>query len=111
MARNAAIGDLALSTGLRLQEFTFLLPWEIPALPPSPTMVPISFVVPAGITKGRKLRTTRARASSWWARAHVLLDSGLTHPQGVRSARAAVSAFRPVRFPVPPPEPFMSIST
>ncbi|MGI5238837.1 site-specific integrase [Dactylosporangium sp. CA-139066] len=58
MARNAAIGDLALSTGLRLQEFTFLLPWEIPALPSSPSSVPIPFVVPAGITKGRKLRTT-----------------------------------------------------
>lgn len=58
MARNAAIGDLALSTGLRLQEFTYLLPWEIPALPPSPTVVPIPFPVPAGITKGRKHRTT-----------------------------------------------------
>jgi hypothetical protein len=38
-ARNAAVGDLALSTGLRLQEFTYLLPWEIPALPPGPTAV------------------------------------------------------------------------
>ena len=37
LARNAAIGDLALATGLRLQEFTHLLPWEIPALPPEPT--------------------------------------------------------------------------
>jgi integrase len=58
MARNAAIGDLALSTGLRLAEFTFLLPWEIPALPPVPTVVPIPFPVPGGITKGRKPRTT-----------------------------------------------------
>jgi len=58
MARNAAIGDLALATGLRLQEFTYLLPWEIPALPPSLTNAPIPFLVPAGITKGRKLRTT-----------------------------------------------------
>lgn len=58
MARNAAIGDLALSTGLRLQEFTHLLPWEIPALPPSPTAIPIPFPVPGGITKGRKFRTT-----------------------------------------------------
>lgn len=58
MARNAAIGDLALSTGLRLQEFSYLLPWEIPALPPSPTGVPVPFPVPAGVTKGRKLRTT-----------------------------------------------------
>jgi integrase len=58
LARNAAVGDLALSTGLRLQEFTYLLPWEIPALPPEPTAVPIPFPVPAGITKGRKFRTT-----------------------------------------------------
>src|SRR5258705_12615111 len=58
MARNAAIGDLALTTGLRLQEFSYLLRWEIPALPPSPTGVPVPFPVPAGVTKGRKLRTT-----------------------------------------------------
>lgn len=58
MARNAAIGDLALATGLRLSEFTHLLPWEIPQLPPSPTAIPIPFPVPAGITKGRKFRTT-----------------------------------------------------
>ncbi|MEU0214902.1 site-specific integrase [Streptomyces sp. NPDC006265] len=58
MTRNAAIGDLALATGLRLQEFTYLLPWEIPALPPAPTAVPIPFSVPAAITKGRKFRTT-----------------------------------------------------
>ena len=37
LARNAAIGELALATGLRLQEFTYLLPWEVPALPPPPT--------------------------------------------------------------------------
>ncbi len=58
MTRNAAIGDLALATGLRLGEFTHLLPWEIPALPPSPTAIPIPFPVPGGITKGRKFRTT-----------------------------------------------------
>ncbi|MEV6228043.1 site-specific integrase [Saccharopolyspora shandongensis] len=58
MTRNAAIGDLALATGLRLQEFTYLLPWEIPALPPQPTEVPITFPVPAEITKGKKFRTT-----------------------------------------------------
>ena len=58
MTRNAAIGDLALATGLRLGEFTHLLPWEIPALPPAPTVIPIPLAVPAGITKGRKFRTT-----------------------------------------------------
>lgn len=58
LARNGAIGDLALATGLRLAEFTYVLPWEIPALPSTPSAVPIPFPVPAGITKGRKHRTT-----------------------------------------------------
>jgi len=58
LARNAAIGHLALSTGLRLQEFSYLLAYEIPALPPQPTQVPIPFPVPSGVTKGRKFRIT-----------------------------------------------------
>jgi len=58
LARNAAIGELALATGLRLQEFSFLLTYEIPPLPPVPTVAPIPFAVPAGVTKGRKFRTT-----------------------------------------------------
>ncbi len=58
LTRNAAVGELALATGLRLQEFTYLLPYEIPALPPQPVAVPIPFPVPAGLTKGRKARTT-----------------------------------------------------
>ena len=58
LARNTAVGELALATGLRLQEFSYLLSYEIPALPPNPTAVPIPFPVPAGVTKGRKFRTT-----------------------------------------------------
>ncbi len=58
LARNAAVGGLALATGLRLQEFTYLLSYEIPALPPKPAPVPVPFPVPAGVTKGRKFRTT-----------------------------------------------------
>jgi site-specific recombinase XerC len=58
LARNAAVGELVVATGLRLQEFTYLLRWEIPALPPRPTPVPIPFPVPAGVTKGSKYRTT-----------------------------------------------------
>ncbi len=58
LARNAAVGELALATGLRLAEFTHLLVYEIPALPPMPTPVPVPFPVPAGVTKGRKFRTT-----------------------------------------------------
>ena len=48
LARNAAIGELALSTGLRLQEFSCLLAWEVPALPREMTEVPIPFPVRPG---------------------------------------------------------------
>jgi len=58
LARNAAVGELALATGMRLQEFSSLLVWEIPPLPPRPVQVPIPFPVPSGIAKGRKFRTT-----------------------------------------------------
>jgi integrase len=58
LARNAAVGELALATGLRLQEFSYLLCYEIPPLPAKPTSAPIPFPVPAGVTKGRKFRTT-----------------------------------------------------
>ena len=89
LARNAAIGDLALSTGLRLAEFTHLLPWEIPVLPPSPAIVPIPFPVPAGITKGRKHRIT-------WTSYEAL--AGLhDYLQLDRAAAAAGSGWRPPR--------------
>jgi integrase len=58
LARNACVAELALATGLRLQEFTYLLAWEIPALPRARTEVPIPFPVPAGVAKGRKSRIT-----------------------------------------------------
>jgi integrase len=58
LARNAAVGELALATGLRLQEFSYLLCYEIPPLPARPTPAPIPFPVPEGVTKGRKFRTT-----------------------------------------------------
>jgi len=58
LARNAAIGELALATGMRAQEFSSLLSWEIPPLPPAPTKVPVPFPVPAAVAKGRKFRIT-----------------------------------------------------
>ncbi len=58
LARNAAIGELALATGMRAQEFSFLLSWEIPPLPSAPAKVPIPFPVPAAVAKGRKFRIT-----------------------------------------------------
>jgi len=51
LARNAAVGGLALATGLRLQEFTYLLVYEIPALPLKPTTAPIPFPVPSGVPR------------------------------------------------------------
>ncbi|MEV8102754.1 site-specific integrase [Streptomyces sp. NPDC088135] len=89
LARNAAVADLALATGLRLQEFTHLLPWEIPALPPEPTAVPIPFPVPAGITKGKKFRTTWISYEALAAvRDYLELD---------RAATAEGSSWRPAR--------------
>lgn len=58
LARNAAVGQLALASGLRRQEFSYLLVYEIPPLPPSPGRLPVPFPVPTGVTKGRKYRTT-----------------------------------------------------
>jgi integrase len=58
LARNAAVGELALATGLRLQEFSYLLCYEIPPPPARPTAAPVPFPVPAGVSKGRKFRTT-----------------------------------------------------
>jgi hypothetical protein len=52
------VGWLAVSTGLRVQEFSHLLVWEVPPLPAAPTQVPVPFPVPGGITKGGKHRTT-----------------------------------------------------
>ncbi|QIS23531.1 tyrosine-type recombinase/integrase [Nocardia terpenica] len=58
LARNAAMGELVLASGLRLQEFTYLLVYEIPALSATPSRMPVAFPVPDAVTKGRKFRTT-----------------------------------------------------
>ena len=79
LARNAAMGGLGLATGLRLQEFTHLLTYEIPALPPRPTTIPIPFPVPAGVSKGRKFRTTWSSYEALAAVHHYLeLDRAAT---------------------------------
>ncbi|OXM56450.1 integrase [Amycolatopsis thailandensis] len=56
--RNTGVAQLVLSSGLRRQEFTYLLVHEVPPLPPDPTTVPIPLPVAAAIAKGRKQRTT-----------------------------------------------------
>lgn len=58
LARNGAMGSLVTSTGLRDQEFTYLLTYELPALPAHRTPIPVPFPVPAKIAKGQKARST-----------------------------------------------------
>ena len=60
LARNAAMAGLALATGLRRREFTFLLVFEVPSAPPDghPSGLPVLFGVPAALAKGGKYRTT-----------------------------------------------------
>jgi len=58
LARNGAVGDLVFSSGLRLQEFTYVLACEIPPLPSAPQLMPIAFPLPEKITKGSKFRVT-----------------------------------------------------
>lgn len=58
LGRNAAMGELVLSSGLRRREFTFLLVYEVPALPARRTAVPVLLPVGHGVAKGGKQRTT-----------------------------------------------------
>ncbi|MGW3926488.1 site-specific integrase [Streptomyces microflavus] len=57
-ARNAAMGKLVISSGLRSQEFTYLTIYEVPPLPRRPTPVPVLFPLAHAITKGKKARTS-----------------------------------------------------
>ena len=75
LARNSAVGKLALASGLRRQEFSYLLVYEVPPVPASPGRLPVPFPVPASVAKGRKYRTTWAGQSSLEAvRQYVTLD-------------------------------------
>jgi integrase len=89
LARNAAVGGLAFATGLRSQEFTYLLAAEIPPLPGTPTTLPVPFPVPAGLAKGGKFRTTWI---SYEALAEMHRYLGLHRPLA-----AGGSAWRPPR--------------
>lgn len=92
LARNAAVAHLALATGLRRQEFAYLLAAEIPALPSRPTTLPVAFPVPAGVTKGGKYRTTWV---SYDALAEVHGYLSLARPLAADSP-----AWRPARDPL-----------
>lgn len=58
LGRNAAVGRLALASGLRRQELTHLLVYELPPLPTRRSAVPVLFPLGPGTTKGAKPRTT-----------------------------------------------------
>jgi integrase len=87
LARNFAVGKLALASGLRRQEFSYLLVYEIPSLPSSPGRLPVPFPVPAGVTKGRKYRTT-------WAD-HASLEAVHQYAALDRAVAAGGSLWRP----------------
>ncbi|MBK3627463.1 site-specific integrase [Streptomyces sp. MBT49] len=58
LGRNAAMASFVISSGLRSQEFTHLLSYELPTLPARRSAVPIRFPLAAQITKGKKARET-----------------------------------------------------
>ncbi|MDQ1426843.1 MAG: hypothetical protein QOK39_319, partial [Acidimicrobiaceae bacterium] len=57
-ARNAAAGHLAAASGLRAQELSHLLIWELPVAPTDTTLPVVPLAVPGVIAKGGKARTT-----------------------------------------------------
>lgn len=87
VGRNAAMGGLALASGLRRQEFTCLLVYEVPPLPSRRTELPILFPLPRALTKGQKPRTT-------WIDYQTLAD--VHHYMALeRNAAAANSGWMP----------------
>jgi site-specific recombinase XerD len=56
--RNVAVIGLALASGLRSREFTYLTVYEVPPLPSRSTVVPIPLVIAPPTAKGGKGRST-----------------------------------------------------
>jgi hypothetical protein len=54
LARNAAVGGLVTAAGLRAQEFTYLLTYELPSLPARRTPVPVWFPLAESTAKGQR---------------------------------------------------------
>ncbi|MEU5384177.1 site-specific integrase [Kitasatospora cineracea] len=67
LGRNSSMGSLVKSSGLRAQEFTHLLVYELPRVPARRSDVPLRFPLAAEITKGKKPRET-------WASYDALVD-------------------------------------
>jgi len=66
LARNAASGTWRWPPGLRLQEFTWLLAAEIPALPPRAVRGPIPVPGPGGNRQGPQVPHDRGSAMRRW---------------------------------------------
>ena len=56
--RNAAVIGLALASGLRSQEFSYLTVYEVPLLPARRTAVPVALALAPATTKGGKARSS-----------------------------------------------------
>lgn len=56
--RNVAVIGLALASGLRLREFTYMTVFEVPALPSRRTAVPVPLLLAPPTAKGSKGRST-----------------------------------------------------
>ena len=83
------MAGLALATGLRRREFTFLLVFEVPPAPLAahPPGLPVLFPVPSSLAKGGKYRTTWIDVATLRAvHAYIGLD---------RAASVAESAWSP----------------
>lgn len=87
LERNAAVARLALASGLRRAEFTYLLVYEVPALPRAAGDLPVALAVPAGVAKGRKPRTT-------WVD-HAALEAVHRYVGLDRAASTVGSSWRP----------------
>lgn len=79
--------QLVLASGLRRQEFSYLLVYQIPPPPSSPGRLPVPFPVPAGVTKDRRYRTT-------WAD-HASLEAVHHYAALDRAAAAGWSPWQP----------------
>ncbi|MER6031543.1 site-specific integrase [Streptomyces sp. NPDC001851] len=73
LGRNAAVATFVLSAGLRAQEFTYLLRYEVPGLPPRRTPIPVPLPLSRAVTKGKKARESWVMYDAL-ARMHQYLD-------------------------------------
>lgn len=92
--RNSAMARLVLSSGLRKQEFTYLLVHEVPPLPMEPTPLPVPLPVGAAIAKGGKQRTT-------WV-SYEALEAVHRYVRLERELAVAGSSWRPAPHSGPP---------